>query len=162
MIIIEKNTEKILETQPYEMFLRKFKALQIGTSSSLHIQIEPTNKECLEEFKCGFTIDPCYAKRYMLDFQYNSLSDENDRYSLVHCLAFEFKAEFRDMMYDTISAIQKRHYYLSSLIEEYNINCTIDGNLAMIKWYTNCLKSDIKEVSLTLLGADIALFARGF
>lgn len=68
MIIIEKNTEKILETQPYEMFLRKFEALQIGTSSSLHIQIEPTNKECLEEFKCGFTIDPCYAKRYMLDF----------------------------------------------------------------------------------------------
>lgn len=66
------------------------------------------------------------------------------------------------MMYDTISAIQKRHYYLSSLIEEYNINCTIDGDLAMIKWYTNCLKSDIKEVSLTLLGADIALFARGF
>lgn len=52
--------------------------------------------------------------------------------------------------------------HLSSLIEEYNINCTIDGDLAMIKWYTNCLKSDIKEVSLTLLGADIALFARGF
>lgn len=103
MIIIEKNTEKILETQPYEMFLRKFEALQIGTSSSLHMQIEPTNKECLEEFKCGFTVDPCYAKRYMLDFQYNSLSEENDRYSLVHCLAFEFKTEFRDMMYDTIN-----------------------------------------------------------
>ena len=72
---------------------------------------------------------------------------------------------FHDMMMDTINDIQKINgcFYISSMVKECNINCSINNkNMVNITYTVLCEKENAKEVCLQLISNDIAMFTRSF